>query len=95
MLFVETDNVYYQYKYLSIPLSILIIGTIGFIDDYKGSPIHIRLTLFFICCFLSTSALTVNILPGRKNIYDINDINMYSNDGTNRNLTNITKKILY
>jgi len=63
LLFVETDNVYYQYKYLSIPLSILIIGTIGFIDDYKGSPIHIRLTLFFICCFLSTSALTVNILP--------------------------------
>jgi len=63
LLFVDTDNIYYQIKYLSIPLSILIIGTIGFIDDYKGSPIHIRLTLFFICCFLSTSSLANNILP--------------------------------
>jgi UDP-GlcNAc:undecaprenyl-phosphate/decaprenyl-phosphate GlcNAc-1-phosphate transferase len=63
LLFVDSDNIYYQIKYLPIPLSILIIGTIGFIDDYKGSPIHIRLALFFLCCFLSTSSLTNNIIP--------------------------------
>jgi UDP-N-acetylmuramyl pentapeptide phosphotransferase/UDP-N-acetylglucosamine-1-phosphate transferase len=63
LLFVDLDNIYYQIKYLPIPLSILIIGTIGFIDDWKGSPIHLRLGLFFMCCFLSTSSLMNNILP--------------------------------
>lgn len=58
----DSKNIYYQIKYLSVPLSIIILGTIGLIDDYKGTPIHIRLTLFFMCCFLSTSALSNNIL---------------------------------
>ena len=58
----DFKNIYYQIKYLSVPMSVIILGTIGLIDDYKGSPIHIRLTLFFICCFLSTSALSNDIL---------------------------------
>ena len=40
----------------------MIIGTIGFLDDYRGTPVHLRLILFFMCCFLSTSALNNNIL---------------------------------
>lgn len=58
----DSKNIYYQIKYLSVPMSIIILGIIGLIDDYKGSPIHVRLTLFFMCCFLSTSALNNDIL---------------------------------
>ena len=61
--FANLDNAYYHIKYLPIPISILIISLIGFIDDYKGSPVHLRLALFFLCCFLSTSSLMNNILP--------------------------------
>lgn len=54
---------YFKIKYLSIPISVIVIGFIGFLDDYKSTPIHLRLSLFFICCFLSTSSLNNDILP--------------------------------
>ena len=62
LIFNEQNYIYYHIKYLPIPLSIMIIGTIGFLDDYRGTPVHLRLILFFMCCFLSTSALNNNIL---------------------------------
>lgn len=61
-LFEDSKNIYFKMKYLSIPISIIVIGSIGFLDDYKGTPIHIRLTIFFLCCFLSTSSLSNSIL---------------------------------
>ena len=62
LFFSDQSTFYYHVKYLPIPLSIILIGSIGFLDDYKGTPIHLRLVIFFICCFLSTSALNNNIL---------------------------------
>ena len=44
-LFEDSENIYFQLKYLPIPLSIIILGLIGFLDDYKGTPIHIRLEI--------------------------------------------------
>ena len=59
----DVNSQYFQIKYLSIPISVIIIGSIGFLDDYKSTPIHLRLSLFFLSCFLSTSSLNNDILP--------------------------------
>ena len=59
----ENKSVYFHLKYISVPLSIIIIGSIGFLDDYKGTPIHIRLFVFCLCCFLSTSSISFSVFP--------------------------------
>jgi len=66
ILFVLTegkDNPYNHIKYLTLPMSIIVIGLIGFWDDFKGTPVHLRLAVFFLCCFLSTSTLNNNLIP--------------------------------
>lgn len=62
-LFEENEGIYFQLKYLPIPFSVIILGSIGFLDDYKGTPVHIRLIIFFLCSFLSTSSISNSILP--------------------------------
>ena len=63
LFFADIESKYYHVKYLPVPLSIIIIGSIGFLDDYKGTPVHLRILLFFLCCFLSTSSINNDILP--------------------------------
>lgn len=62
-LFEDSESIYFQLKYLPIPISVIVLGFIGFLDDYKGTPVHIRLIIFFLCCFLSTSSISNSILP--------------------------------
>lgn len=63
IIFADPNTEYYHIKFLPIPLSVFLIGIIGFWDDYKGTPVHLRLTIFFTCCFLSTASLSNNLIP--------------------------------
>ena len=47
IIFADPNTEYYHIKFLPIPLSVFLIGIIGFWDDYKGTPVHLRLTIFF------------------------------------------------